>query len=234
MWGFFEFFKMDWSVNDIFELVKKLTRKNQAGAISAGDLFYMWNSEQMMYFQDLVGRWQKMSDGKSGALTGLITNETILGDLSPFITEVNLLLSGGYVDKPDDFESLIALRVGAVYKCTLIRPDQRPAVSQSVIDPPSIPNNKYYAVEYEDKYLILPTTITQMQLDYIARPKDIKWAYTFDAEGRQIYNPGLSVQPQWKNTTVVEITKRTLNNFGISWKDADFITAGKSAQLTGV
>lgn len=223
---------MNWSVNDILELTKRLTRKNQSGSISAGDLFYMWNSEQMMYFQDVVGRWQAKSNGKSGVNTGLILNQISLTELAPFTIPISLTVTSGDSDKPDDFEYMVALRVGG-YKCWLIRSDQIPAVNQSSIDPPSVANNQYYAIQYEDHYSFLPNTITDASLDYIATPTDIKWAFTFDAQGRQIYNAGLSVQPKWANTTIVEITKRTLTNFGISWKDADFANYGKAAQMTG-
>ncbi len=223
---------MRWNVNDILELTKKLTRKNQAGSISATDLFYMWNSEQAMYYQDIVGRWQAKADGKSGINTGLILNEISLTELAPFTIPVTLNIAGGVSDKPEDFEYRIALRINGK-KVWFIRPDQIASVNDSVIDPPSIPNNQYYATEYEDYYSFLPTTVTSASLDYLASPTDIKWAFTFDAQNRQVYNPGLSVQPKWANTTIIEITKRTLTNFGISWKDADFANAGKSAQLTG-
>ncbi len=223
---------MKWSVDNIMKFTEKLTRKNQSGSISAGDLFYMWNSEQNMYWQDVVGRWQARANGKSGANTGLILNEVSLTDLAIFTIPVTLTVANGVADKPEDFEYRIALRVNG-YKCWFIRPDQIASVNGSVIDSPSVPNNQYYATEYEDYYSFLPNTITEAELDYIASPTDIVWAFTFDPEGRQIYNPGLSVQPKWSNSTVIEITKRALNNFGISWKDNDFVNAGKSAQATG-
>lgn len=224
---------MKWTVDDIMILVSELTSKNQSGSISAKDLFYRWNSEQMMYFQDVVGRWQARANGKTGVNTGLMLNEISLTELAPFIIPYDLVIASGVVDKPEDYEYMIAIRVGEIYKCQLIRPDQIPAVSQSVIDPPSVPNNKYYAIEYEDYYSFLPNTITEAQLDYIASPIDIKWGFTFDGDGRQKYNPGSSVQPKWSNSTIITITKRALNNFGVAWKDQDFQNYGKTAQVTG-
>lgn len=215
------------------ELTKDLTRKNQSGSISAGNLFNMWNSEQAMYFQDIVGRWQARGNGKSGGNTGLMLNAISLSELAPFTIEEALTVSSGFADKPEDFEYMIGLRFATNYKVQLIRPDQRPSVATSVIDPPSAVSNKVYAIEYENYYEFLPSSITAAQLDYIASPTDIKWGFSFDAEGRQVYNPGSSVQPKWSNAVIIEITKRTLNAFGVSWKDSDFINAGKSAQLTG-
>lgn len=223
---------MRWNINDVYILCQKLTRKNQSAAISAGDLFYMWNSEQLMYFNDLIGRWQARANGKSGVNTGLIVNEVSLTDLAPFTTPETLTIEAGKADKPTDFEYRIALRING-QEVQFIRPDQIASVNNSIIDAPSIANNKYYATEYEGYYTFLPNTVTSADLDYIASPENVKWAFTFDADDRQVYNPGLSIQPKWQNSTIVEITKRTLNNFGVSWKDADFANYGKSAQLTG-
>lgn len=231
--GRFYYIIMKLNVNDIFLLVQKLTRKNQSGSISSQDFFYMWNAEQNMYFNDLIGRWQARGNGKSGANTGLMLNETSITELSPFIIPVNLTISSGAADKPTDYEYFIALRVAQIYKCQLIRPDQIPAVSTSVIDPPSIPNNKYYAIEYEDYYSFLPNTMTAAQLDYIASPENINWGFTFDIDGRQVYNPGSSVQPKWSNSTIITITKRSLTNWGVSWHDKDFENFGRVAQQTG-
>lgn len=223
---------MKWTVDDIYNLIKRLTRKNQAGGISASDLFFHWNAEESMYHQDVVGRWQNRNNGKSGNNTGLILNETILSDLAPFTISTTLTITTGNADKPEDFIYRLGLRIGD-YRVDMINPGQIPAVKESVIDPPSVTNNKYYAIQYENYYSFLPNTVTSATLDYVAAPTGIKWGFTFDADDRQVYNAGTSIQPKWDNNTIVEITKRTLTNLGVSFKDADFTNYGRAAQATG-
>ena len=140
-----------WSVNDIFSLTKFLLRKNQSGSISASNLFYAWNSEQTSFFQDLAGRWQNRNNGKSGQNTGLIENETILTKLAPFTTPVSLDITSGNSDKPADFFYRLALRINGV-DCLKINHNQIANVNASVIDPPSVTDNKFYFVEYEDYF----------------------------------------------------------------------------------
>jgi hypothetical protein len=72
-----------------------------------------------------------------------------------------------------------------------------------------------------------------VQLEYIAYPRDVLWGFTYDEEGRQVYNEGTSIQPQWDNMSCREITKRMLTNLGVVFKDPDFLNFGKSVQLTG-
>jgi hypothetical protein len=222
-----------WSVNDIKNLTQILVRKNQSNYISPQDLFYQWNSEQTAYFQDLTGRWQARNNGKTGANTGLLENETIMTKLTPFTSPYTLTISGGNATKPADFFYRLALRINGV-DCLKINHNQIANVNASVIDPPSVADNKYYFVEYEDYYYFLPHTgITSADLDYLTQPTDIVWGFTYDTAGRQVYNSGTSVQPMWATNDIIEITKRTLAGLGVSYKDKDFEQYGQKAQVTG-
>lgn len=221
-----------WDVNQVYNFLKWLTNKNQSGGIPASDFFIAWNSEQASYHQDLVGRWQARSNGKSGPNTGLIQNETDLIELAPFTIGVNLPVTGGYVDWPTDFIYLASLRVNGA-KVYHFNKDERWAVEEDVIDPPSISDDAYYFTEYANKYLILPTAVTSVDMDYIAACTDIIWASTPDANNRPVYDPSNSVQPQWNQDTIVTITKRSLKGIGVHFKDDDFIKYGESNINTG-
>ena len=228
---------MAWNVNDILEFTKFLLRQNQSGSISPDNFFYAWNSEQSVFIQDLIGRWQTRSSGKSGVNTGLIENETILTILSPFTLTDSLTILSGNANKPSDFLYRLAMRING-YDCLKIDHNQLASVNQSVIDPPSIADNQFFFIEYEDYYYFLPhtlptATITTAELDYISQPIDIKWGFTWDAQNRKVYNSGTSVQPQWKQNEIVEITKRTLSSFGISYKDKDLQQFAAKTILTG-
>ena len=174
---------------------------------------------------------------KSGMNTGLIMNETIMTDLSPFIIEGSIAISSGTVTKPDDFIYGLARRLSVSsveYLVNKIEHGQIFYVNNDTIDPPSITDGCYYIVEYEDRYNVLPTAATgNLLLDYVAHPTDIKYGFTYDAQNRQVYNAGLSVQPKWSIPTCIEITKRTLSSFGVSYKDKDFQNFGSKNIVTG-
>jgi hypothetical protein len=223
---------MKWNVNNIYEFVLFLTNKNQSGSISAKDFFYAWNSEQSAYHQDLLGRWQNRNNGKSGVNTGMIQNDTVISMLSPFIIQSSITVTTGRATKPDDFIFDVALRING-HNVTKINHGQIAEVNQSVLDAPSITNNAYYAAQYEGYYYILPITATPLVLDYVASCEDIVWGYSYDADGRQVYNSGTSVQPKWDTNTLREITKRTLKQFGVSFKDGDMAAYGNSVIQTG-
>lgn len=230
--GFYSFFNMAWNVDQIYGFVRFLIRKNQSGSISSTEFFYSWNSEQTQYFKDLKGRFQARNTGKTGANTGLIENETIETILSPFTKNTNINIVGGLGAKPSDFSYLLALRIGG-YEVRHINKNQIATVNDSEIDPPSVADNSYYYTPYGSNYKFFPATVTQAEIDYIANPQDVVWAYTIDGSGRQVYNSAGSTQPQWLQDDIIEITKRTLKTFGVSYKDGDFAQFGNSVINTG-
>lgn len=228
---------MTLSVDYNYQFSLKLIKKNQSGGLASTEFAYHWNDAQATYQDDLLGRWQARNSGKTGTNTGLIEDETILQKLAAFTKTVSITITSANSDKPSDFIYRLALRINGVdaYK---INHNQIASVNNSVIDPPSITNNTFYFVEYEDYYYFLPRTlptvdITTAQLDYIISPPDVKWGYTFDADGRQVYNPGTSIQPLWDTNSCREITKRMLTNLGVAFKDQDFENFGQKVQQQG-
>lgn len=186
---------MTWDVNVIYRFMLWLINKNQSGGVTAQDFFFAWNSEQSQYQGDLLGRWQKNSNNKTGVQTGLIENETIMTKLAPFTNIANITITSGQAPKPLSYAYALALRINNA-KVFQVDHDQIWAVLEDVIDPPSIPDNSYYYSEYLNYFSILPPAATTIQLDYIQSAQDVVWAYTFDANGRQVYSPsGLTAVP---------------------------------------
>lgn len=226
-----------WSVDNIYKLFKFLMRQNQSGSISTTDFFNAWNTEQNAYFSDELGKWQNRNNGKSGNNTGLIMNETIMTDLAAFTIPGSVTIASGVATKPSDFIYGLARRLDdgtSENLVTKINHGQIWYVNNDVIDPPSVTDGTYYIIEYEDYYKVLPDTATgDLLLDYIAQPVDVIWGYTWDAQNRKVYNAGLSIQPQWKTPTIIQITKRALTSFGVSYKDKDFENFGKANTATG-
>lgn len=220
------------TANYIYDFALKLIKKNQSGSLTSLAFAKLFNDAQSSYFDDLVGRFQNRNDGKEGANTGLIENETIMQKLSPFITPATLTITAGLSNKPDDFIYRLAMRISGV-DVFKINHNQIATVNASVIDPPNVIANKYYFIEYKGYYSFLPNTVTTASLDYIATPKLVVWGYTFDNLGRQVYNQGLSVNPQWDSHSCMEIVKRMLETIGVSLKDNDFANFGKSVIATG-
>jgi len=223
---------MPWSVDNIYQYFNFLTNKNQSGGISVTDLFYAWNAEQSQQHQDLVGRWQKQNNTKTGIMSGLVEDEVTISALAPFIIPVTIAITGGVGFKPADYIYGVALRINGA-KVFSVSHDTIWAVNDDVIDPPSIPDNSYYYTEYLTYFSFLPPAVTSFQLDYVAETADIVWGFTLGSNNQQIYNPATSVQPKWNKNTVIEITKRALKGLGVHFDSDRFESFGDSNIQTG-
>jgi hypothetical protein len=67
----------------------------------------------------------------------------------------------------------------------------------------------------------------------VAETTDIVWGFTLDANKREVYSAGASIQPKWNKNTVIEITKRTLKGFGLHFDSREFENFGESNIQTG-
>jgi len=219
------------TVDDIYQFTLNLIKKNQAGPIGSVVWARHWNNQQAAYMDDLLGRFQRMSNGKAGTNTGLIENETISQKLAPFTKKATIVVAAGDGNKPSGFIYKLGLRVNGA-DVRIIRHNQIATVNNNVIDAPSVTTNTYYAVSYEGYYTFLPNTVTESILDYIVAPTDVFWNYSV-VSSRQVYNSVGSSQPQWDNNSCREITQRVLNTLGVSFKDGDFASFGNRVVNTG-
>lgn len=220
------------SIDDIYQFCLNLINKNQSGGLPAGKFGRMWNAEQDSFFSDMIGRFQKNTNSKESNNTGLIENETILTKLTPFTKTTPITIAAGIGVRPDDFIYKLALRING-YPVIVVQHSKIAALTDDVIDPPSVPANTYYAARYGKTFSFFPTTVTLAQLDYICQPQDVKWAYGFDAQNRQIYDPVNSIQSLWDDISSREITQRMLKQLGVSFQSSDFQNFGQSVKNSG-
>lgn len=219
------------TVDDLYNFTLNLIKKNQSGSLTSIEWARHWNDAQCTYQDDLLGRFQAKNVGKEGINTGLIENETIMTKLTPFIVPITLTVTTGQAIKPTGFIYTLALKINNT-KVFQVDHDEVWAMLDDVIDPPSTIDNSYYYTEYQNYYKLFPASVTTVDLDYIKTPTDVIWGFTI-VGGRQVYSAGTSTQSQWDDNSNREITKRMLTNLGVAYKDADFLSFGRSTQITG-
>jgi hypothetical protein len=225
---------MAWNVDQIFSFVQFLTRKNQSNSISANEFFLAWNGQGSAYLQDMLGRFQKASNTKEGITTGAIENQTIMTKLAPFTKNVTIPVVAGQATKPGDFTYTWAImETTSQQRVWPVNKDQIYSVLEDVIDPPSIEQNNYYCTEYLGYFQLYPSATGSIDLDYCSSPIDIVWGSTPDANNRPVYDAATSVQPLWSQASIIEITSRTLDYFGVSYKDQDFSQFGNKVLAKG-
>lgn len=226
---------MAWNTDQILNCYLYLIRKNQADSVSPQDFFFNWNLESRAYYADLRGRFNRNNNSKTGIDTGLAENQVIITTLSPLMHNITIPVVSGQAAKPANFSYLMAMRDTNTQDRTYsFNKDQKFSIVGSVIDPPSVADSSFYYTEYGTYFEVLPANTVSVDLDYLSSPVDIVWGYTIDpTTNRFVYDTESSVQSEWSQTSIDEITKRSLKSTGVSFQNEDYAQYGESIITKG-
>lgn len=216
------------TVNDVYQLMLKTGRKNQYGLLRRSDFQYFYNQAQSQYFNDLRGRFQR---ALLNAQQGTFNDETISTKLSPF-TKINIptTVTVGIATKPTNFIRLQAMRTVYGKPVQRIAPDKLANRLRSEIDPLTDIDPVY--VDSAGVWQIFPTTVANINIDYLRQPQDVVWGFT-TTNGREVYDSNTSKHPEWLDDDAKEIAMRALKLFGISIKDPELVSIGEQTNVKG-
>lgn len=216
------------SVDYVYKFMLDVMKKSQAGGLRKESFQYHWNNASNNYMNALLGPFQLKSNDPSNPKQGLLQNQTVLGKLQPFVTSTSITPAAGLAAKPSDYIFALNLSVGD-YDMVPVTLNQINGAKASVIDPPS--TTQFYYAENSTSFKILPaSSVSSITLEYIKKATNVVWAYTFDANNRQVYDAANSVQPEWDDLSCGEITMRAFKTLGVSFKDGDMAQFGQSIQ----
>ena len=96
------------------------------------------------------------------------------------------------------------------------------------------PNYEYpYAVQYEDYFQLYPIDIGVAELDFLRKPNDVEWTFTYDTYSLPVYNPLTSINFEWGDEMINQIVLGIAQHFGIEIRDADLVQATSQLEATG-
>jgi hypothetical protein len=219
------------TVDQVYKILKFIVRKNQLGSLPPAEFEYAFNTAQRNYYDLLVGRIEQYRYGSPIPRIGLSMTDNLVTRLMPFQKTATLTVSGGLATKPNDFNKLLAMYTPNNYRVYRIEEDRFAERIQDSIDPVDEANAFY--VEQKTNWRIYPTTLNNLTLKYLYVPINVVWGYTLDGQGRPVYNPATSVQPEWLENDYDEIIARAAKIIGVSLKDQLDIQYGNSVIQTG-
>lgn len=219
------------TVDQVYKTLKFIVRKNQLGSLPPSDFQDAFNTAQRNYYDLLVGRIEQYRYGSAVPRIGLSMTDNLVTRLMPFQKTATLTVSGGLATKPNDFNKLLAMYTPNNYRVYRIEEDRFAERIQDSIDPVDEANAFY--IEQKTNWRIYPTTLNNLTLKYLYVPINVVWGYTLDGQGRPVYNPATSVQPEWLENDYDEIIARAAKIIGVSLKDQLDIQYGNSVIQTG-
>lgn len=218
-------------VNNVYNILKFVVRKNQLGSLSPDDFAYAFNTAQRNYYDFLVGRIEQYRYDSPRPRVGLSMTDNVVSRLMPFESTATLTVSGGLATKPLDLNKVLAMYTPNNYRVYRLEENRFAERMQDSIDPIDEANAFY--VEQNTDWRIYPTTLNNLKLKYLTVPVDVKWNYTTDGSGRPVYNPTGSVQPLWRDNDIDELVGRAAKIIGVSFKEPILSQFGQGIINTG-
>jgi hypothetical protein len=204
------------SVKEIYDLILYCVTKNkQQGYVSPDDFNLVINQAQRSYLDYLLGQYQKYQIRRPISIVEFGQNQRLRDSVSPLIYGRTLnVYNNGVSPFPSDYEYTDAMWTGyGHYNIRFVQQDRLDSYVHSSIDP--IDTNPIYLINHEG-FQFFPENIGLAKLSYVRTPPTIKYAYTLDGNGRQVYDPINSINPVWAETDILNIIVRALQIVGIS------------------
>lgn len=203
------------TVDELYKLVQYATGKNtMQGFVTSDDFNRIINVGMRSYIAYLLGNFQTYAPGRAIAKVELGMNSVIRQRMVKAIKKVTLTIDGsGNVNYPSDYLQADAMLTSDNKRVRYVQQDSLYSYLDSGIDP--VATNPIYLIE-DVKFQFYPITLGSAKLSYIANPPSIKWAFTLDGNGRQVYDAGNSVQPVFDDLGILEIATRALKVIGVN------------------
>jgi hypothetical protein len=201
--------------DDVYRIILYAVGKNkEQGYVSPQDFYIIINKAQSMYFDYLLGEYQKYQVGRPIAVVSFAQNEKIRTSLAPLIYGIVLNAVSGIAPFPNNFQLVDAMwSLYGNYNIRFAQQDSVDSYVHSVIDP--IAQNPVYIIQHEG-FHFYPETTQNARMSYVSTPPSITWGFIYDSNGVPVYDPTQSQQPIWSDYDMIQIIIRALQLVGLN------------------
>lgn len=219
------------TTDKVYSIMRFIARKNQLESLSPAEFQYAFNSAQRNYYDFLVGRIEQYRYDRPIPRIGLAMTDNVVSRLTPFQESATQTVTAGVAAKPSNFNKLLSMITPNNYRVYRVEENRLTERIQDSIDPIDEPNA--FFVELKTGWAVYPTSLPSVTVKYLRLPADVVWNYTLDGNGRPVYNPTGSVNPEWMDNDIDELIARALKILGISIKENALVSYGQSVINTG-
>lgn len=225
------------TIDEVHKFIDFIAKKSNAGGyITPAEKDLLLNRAQTQYFNKLYGNQNDYRYDRPVPKITYAVTEKISNSLSPFLSDPTALTidSNGQVNTPTDLFQTVSIThtiSGVDYEVTRVEQDR---VANNLSSSIEAPDAKYpIYTQLRTKLQFYPKNLATATIIYLKKPVDMVWAYT-TVNGRPVYNPTLSVQPEWKDMDMNEIIYLALSYIGVNLKDPEVSQFANIKTQTGL
>lgn len=214
-----------------YSLIKFASSKNQGGYINPSDFNLVINQAQLSYMDYLLGSPER-NNGRTPELQYSMSQST-RNVLTPFISSpVPLVVdASGNANYPTDYQQVDAMYTTAMDRIRYTQQDSLYSYLRSTIDP--VASNPVYLI-VNTGFTFYPNSIGSALISYVRLPRTIVWNFApVGPNGRPVYDPGTSDDPQWYDTDMLEVIVRALRLVGVNLQSQTISQYAEQVKSTG-
>lgn len=203
------------SIDVIYRLMKFIVNKNLQGYFTPDEFNLIINQAQLEYLNFLLGEVQQYQPGRPQPRVALGMSEKIRSSLAAFIDPpTTLTIDGtGLSPYPADFQLVDTMLTSDMKRVRYVQQDSLFSYLGSVITP--VATNPIYLINSAG-FQFYPITVGSALLSYVHTPQAIFWNSTPDPNGRPIFQPVGSFDPEWYDVDCFQIIVRALALVGLN------------------
>ena len=227
------------TVDFAFQITNYILAKNLGqGNLNPQDFQNLINISQYSFLDYLLGEFQSYQGGRPVPKVQFGMNESVRQRLTPFIKPVVSLTADvtGFAAYPTDYQQMDAMYDSTMNRIRFVPQHKLYSFIYSVIDP--INTNPIYIIE-NNGFRFYPNTnfngtaSPAALLSYVSTPPNIVYGFVLDGNGRYVYNPGTSVDPEWYDIDMAEIIARVLRMCGVNLQNQDVEKFAQEIKIQG-
>lgn len=207
------------NINKFRETYNFLLKANTRGRNTAKEFNEAVNYASRKIYMDFYGNQQMYAPNRAVSRISYEESQRISDALKPFKSEPTpISVSLNKFQTPKDNQHVISVRYNGIDVKRFDEDEIGTVLNSSIV----APTKEYPAyVEYPAYLKVYPSTISTISVVYLKKPTDAKWAYTLDANGREVYDSVNSVDLQWNEDMYNQLMAVTLEMTGLTLKDSD-------------
>ena len=212
-----------------YKFLQFMARKNQVNQIKPAEFNFAMTQAQLEYYDSLVGIVQGFQNNKPTPRVGVGMNIKIDEALAPFkVNDLSVTVAANIAPYPPNYNYLALMTDVNGKRIEYIADNKLPGRLNSKIDPPSDTGKSWYTVANTGWKIYPAGTNSSVNVTFYTNPQPIVWGFTLDVNGRPVYNPGTSTDPQFSDVELEnEVLPRAAKYLGFSFQSQNLVEYGK-------
>ncbi len=203
------------TADEVYRTIQLACNKNQQGYITPNEFNLVIKLGGLGFLDYLLGEVEQYQPGRSLPRVALGMSRTIRLSLAAVIDPISpLTIDGtGLSPYPPNLQLVDSMWTADMKKIRYVQQNSLDSYLNSRITP--VATNPIYLINSAG-FQFYPITLGAAKLSYVHTPRDIFWGSTPDPNGRPIYDPTTSFDPEWYDADIMEVIVRALAILGMN------------------